>query len=66
MYTKKIAKYGNSHAIIIPYVIMEQLDWQKADTIIFTVEFPDRVVLRRLTDKRLQQFLIDLDNPIQI
>jgi antitoxin component of MazEF toxin-antitoxin module len=65
IYQKKILKYGNSLALVIPYELISGLGWQRGDTIIFVPETKDRVTMRHVTDVEMLRLIAEQDKIIK-
>lgn len=66
IYQKKILRYGNSLALIIPSELVHGLGWAQGDTIIFLPEKHDKVVLRHVTDVEMLKLIEEHERVIQI
>lgn len=65
VFGKKIFKYGNSFAMILPSEVVHGCGWGYGDMLVFEVKDKDRVVLHHVDEAQMIKLLEERDNIIQ-
>ncbi len=55
IYTTKIIKIGTSKGVVIPLDILNALNWQRGDSVIFTLAADDHLIIKKLNDETLRR-----------
>lgn len=55
IYLTKVVRVGSSKGIIIPTNILNALNWQRGDTIIFILANPEQLIIKRVSDKDIHE-----------